>query len=210
METLESVNAVAGEFIDSLRITEAPIEVLQQVEKYLGNALSLLRPCEQPGPYSQALHEVEMGSFFNKELSHHKEMMPYSPVTGWFNPVSPRVEYHVDGKTLKGFCVFPVRFAGSPGALHGGMIAATLDEIMGMVTFLNGAGSYTGTLNVRYHKPTPILREVEMTAKIVKTEGRKVYCTGEILDSGVVTASAEAIFIQPALKPEIDDLEVTP
>ena len=54
----------------------------------------------------------------------------------------------------------------------------------------------TGTLTVRYRRPTPLLAPLELVARHTGKEGRKVYAWGGIYDRGELTAEADGIFIE--------------
>jgi acyl-coenzyme A thioesterase PaaI-like protein len=86
---------------------------------------------------------------------------------------------------------------GAPQTVHGGIVAAALDEIMGLTNFLNGAGSFTGEMTVRFHRPTPIEQELELSGETVSVDGRKVRSRATISAGGELCASAEALFIRP-------------
>jgi acyl-CoA thioesterase FadM len=64
---------------------------------------------------------------------------------------------------------------------------------------INGVGAFTGTLSVRYERPTPLGEAIEMEAWIERTEGRKVFARGEMRHQGAVTARAEGVFIRTGL-----------
>ena len=53
----------------------------------------------------------------------------------------------------------------------------------------------TGSLRIRYLKPTPLHTELYFEAELVRVEGRKIFTEGRLLAGDVVTATAEAIFI---------------
>jgi hypothetical protein len=53
----------------------------------------------------------------------------------------------------------------------------------------------TGTLVVKYRKPTPLHTELFFEAEIVRIEGRKIFTRGECIANDVMTAEAEGIFI---------------
>ena len=55
--------------------------------------------------------------------------------------------------------VVPRRYEGPPGAVHGGIVAAYLDEVLaGAAVHHTGRLYVTGELSVRYVKPTPVER----------------------------------------------------
>ena len=53
----------------------------------------------------------------------------------------------------------------------------------------------TGTLTVRYRRPTPLNTELEWDAGVDRREGRKLFVSGTCTANGHVTAEAEGIFI---------------
>ena len=53
----------------------------------------------------------------------------------------------------------------------------------------------TGTLTVKFRKPTPIGVELEVVAKREKVDGRRTRMTATLSADGVVTAEAEGLFV---------------
>ena len=53
----------------------------------------------------------------------------------------------------------------------------------------------TGTLKIRYNRPTPLLAPLELVARNTGRDGRKVFAWGGIYHDGELTAEAEGIFI---------------
>jgi acyl-coenzyme A thioesterase PaaI-like protein len=79
--------------------------------------------------------------------------------------------------------------------VHGGFVAAALDEILGMAQGLSGKGGMTARLDTNYRRPTPLHRELELSAHIVSVDGRKIQVEGDIRCDGRVTAEASGLFI---------------
>jgi acyl-coenzyme A thioesterase PaaI-like protein len=75
------------------------------------------------------------------------------------------------------------QYEGPPGAAHGGIVAAYLDEILAAAV-LRGTGrvGVTGELTVRYRRPVPIERAVLGQARLVADHGRYVDVEGELVD----------------------------
>ncbi len=121
---------------------------------------------------------------------------PYSPVVGPLNPIAPPLVFAFDGERLRGTGALPAAFVGPPGTVHGGVVAMVLDELLGAVNACLGLGAFTGTLTIRYERPTPIDADLEMESRVERTEGRKVFTVGTISAGGVVTARAEGVFIR--------------
>lgn len=194
---LDRTSESCARLADALRVSDAPDAVLDDVRACIESATELLRAHARPGPHSQSVLDHTTAEFFSAHLLDPQEVMPFSPVIGRLNPVSPRLEFHAVGNRIEGRGVFPVRFVGAPQTVHGGMVATALDELMGLVNFLNGAGAFTGTMIVRYHRPTPIERELTFLGEMVEADGRKVKSRAEIRCDGELTASAEGLFIRP-------------
>jgi hypothetical protein len=76
------------------------------------------------------------------------------------------------------------------------MIALLFDEILGNANIIAGRPGMTGTLTIRYRRPTPLLVPLELEARQIRVEGRKIMTTGTITVAGEITAEAEAIFIE--------------
>ncbi len=125
------------------------------------------------------------------------DIFPYSPITGALNPVAPPIQLWRDGSMVRGTGRIPTSLNGPPSAVHGGFVAAILDELLGMAAVVAGIGGFTGTLTVRYLRPTPIATDLDLQARVESTEGRKVIATGQISSDGEVCATAEATFIRP-------------
>ena len=54
----------------------------------------------------------------------------------------------------------------------------------------------TGTLTIRYERPTPVGGDLTFDAWVERTEGRKVFTAGTISADGDVTARADGVFIR--------------
>ena len=53
----------------------------------------------------------------------------------------------------------------------------------------------TGTLTVRYRKPTPLRRELRFEARVTHSEGRKNFAEAQLYAGDQLCAEAEAIFV---------------
>ncbi|MBV9181458.1 MAG: PaaI family thioesterase [Acidobacteria bacterium] len=111
------------------------------------------------------------------------------------NPFSPPIRLTVANNKVLGHANFGASFEGSPGTVHGGFIAAAFDQLLFMTESLTGIPAMTGTLTVRYRKPTPLLTELVFEGVIDRVEDRKIFTRGTVSANGVVTAEAEGLFI---------------
>jgi acyl-coenzyme A thioesterase PaaI-like protein len=75
-------------------------------------------------------------------------------------------------------------YEGPPGAAHGGIVAAYLDEIMAGAA-LRGTGkiAVTGELTVRYRRPVPTERAIIGRGRLVADHGRYIDLEGELVDA---------------------------
>lgn len=124
-----------------------------------------------------------------------KAMFDNSPIIGMANPVAPPLSLRVEEGRVVGTAVYGQAYEGPPGHLHGGWVAASFDEVLGMAQTLSGRPGMTGTLTVRYRNPTPLYREVRFEGWIEGVEGRKIFTRGTLHAGDVLCAEAEAIFV---------------
>jgi acyl-coenzyme A thioesterase PaaI-like protein len=123
------------------------------------------------------------------------DYLPRSPVVGETSPFAPPFEWTVDGGRARATATLGAPYEGPPGYVHGGMIALIFDEVLGMANISNGTPGMTGTLKVRYRKPTPLRRPVEVEGWVERVEGRRIIVQGTLTVEGVVTAEAEGVFV---------------
>ncbi len=119
----------------------------------------------------------------------------HSPLIGLSNPLAPPIRAVVEGDKVIGHANFGVAYEGPPGYVHGGFLAASFDEVLGMAQTLTGNPGMTGTLTIRYRKPTPLLTDLLFEAKVDKVEGRKILVSSQVSAEGVMTAEAQGLFI---------------
>jgi acyl-coenzyme A thioesterase PaaI-like protein len=124
----------------------------------------------------------------------------HDPVTGPENAVAPPL--HLAGRedgSIEGRVVLGLPYQGPPGCVHGGISALLLDHTLGVANHWAGESGMTGTLTLRYHRPTPLFEELVVTGRQVSVDGRKIRTTGEITAGGEVCVSADGIFINAHL-----------
>lgn len=131
-----------------------------------------------------------------------QEFFPTSPIIGMASPLAPPVKVEVvDGKDggpreLRAEVTFADQYEGPPTCVHGGVIAETFDELLGAANIVAGHPAMTGTLTIRYRKPTPLRTPLRIEARTVGRDGRKVHTWGGMYHGDVLTAEAEGIFIE--------------
>jgi acyl-coenzyme A thioesterase PaaI-like protein len=98
---------------------------------------------------------------------------------------------------------FGAKTMGPPGHVHGGAMAAALDEAMGAVCWMNGHRVVAATITVTFVSMLKIQTETIMQARIDRIEGRKVFTRATLVGpAGDVVTSAEGLFV--ILREEMD------
>ena len=114
------------------------------------------------------------------------------------HPIGLRVRcFKTDGGVLSPL-IIPERFAGPPGAAHGGIVAGYLDEVLAGAAVSHGGRLYlTGELTVRYVKPVPVETPLLGKGWVVKDHGKYLDLEATLTDyeSGTVLASARGRFL---------------
>ncbi len=118
-----------------------------------------------------------------------------SPLSGDMNPIAPPVTYEYGDMSITARVRFHEGYQGPPACVHGGIVAALLDDALGRTRHLTGRNCVTGSLDISYKRPTPLNADLVVEARIDQVLERKFLVTGEILHEGQVTASARAVFV---------------
>ncbi len=130
-----------------------------------------------------------------------QDFFPTSPIIGLANPIAPPVRVAVvegvdGGREILGQANFGFAYEGPPTCVHGGVIAELLDEMLGAANIVADHAAMTGTLTVRYCKPTPLNTDLRIEARFVEQGGRKIHAWAGIYHGEVLTAEANGIFIE--------------
>jgi uncharacterized protein (TIGR00369 family) len=100
--------------------------------------------------------------------------------------------------------VVPEEFNGYPGVVHGGIVAALLDETSGRAVMLNGDNDglfITTKLEVKYHLPTPTGQVLRVIGRVFTQHSRFARVGAEVRrPDGKVTAICEASVARPPRK----------
>jgi acyl-coenzyme A thioesterase PaaI-like protein len=118
-----------------------------------------------------------------------------SALIGRSNPIAPPMRLVPEGEVSVGLVIFGPVYEGAPGWVHGGFVSAAVDQVFGYAQLRRGVSSVTGTLTVRYRKPTPLGRVIRIEARFRDAQGRESNLTARILDGDRLLAEAEALFI---------------
>ncbi|MCK4536657.1 MAG: PaaI family thioesterase [Desulfuromonadales bacterium] len=118
----------------------------------------------------------------------------YCFVCGKNNPVGLKTTLQVDRETQSASCelVIPAEYQGWEGMVHGGIIAALLDEVCAYAGMTVSEQVVTGELKTRFRKPVPVEQLVTVSAKVAKQARRTVMVEAQLAMDGRVLAGAEA------------------
>src|SRR5687767_4907910 len=124
-------------------------------------------------------------------------------ICGLENPAGLKLRFYDNGvDEVRALYTIDENYNSYPGVVHGGIIAAMLDEAAGRVIMARDSHRFmvTATLNVRYRQPVPTNTEVLITSKLLKDRGRMAQAHSEIrLLDGSVCAEAEAMLVAISL-----------
>jgi acyl-coenzyme A thioesterase PaaI-like protein len=124
-------------------------------------------------------------------------------VCGLSNPYGLQLRFNITapGEVTAEYTV-PERYQGYPGVVHGGIVAAMLDEVTGRAhmgidppRFM-----YTARLEVRYRKNVPVGQPLRIVGRAEKSKGRTATATAAIYDQyDAVLAEADALLVDVPL-----------
>ena len=133
-------------------------------------------------------------------------------VCGRGNPYGLRLKFYetTPGEVVVEYTV-PEQFQGYPGVVHGGVVAAILDEVTGR-TQMGGYPPrfmFTARLNIRYRKNVPIGEPLKIIGRAGVSRETTATATGQIFGpDGDLLAEAEAVLVNvPEAIVENVDLE---
>ena len=83
-------------------------------------------------------------------------------VSGTGNTHSMKIIPKIKDQKVYAKYAFEKRFEGGPGLVHGGILSAALDDMMGYATVTHNLPCVTANLHVNFIIPSPVEREVEL------------------------------------------------
>jgi acyl-coenzyme A thioesterase PaaI-like protein len=120
-------------------------------------------------------------------------------VCGRENPFGLKLNFYEPspGEVVVDYTV-PEHYQGYPGVVHGGVVAAMLDEVTGRVHMGGNPPRFmfTARLNVRYRKNVPVGQPLRIIGHAGKSHHRTAIATGQIFGpDGDLLAEAEALLV---------------
>ncbi len=190
-ELADACRAIIDELASSTATAAAFVEARDLVQQ----AVAILGRSGHGRPYEQA----------EGSLAHYQEHMfiDHSPIVGPLNPLAPPLVISIDGTRVSGEVTFGAAYEGPPGCVHGGFVAASFDEVLGLAQGMSGRPGMTARLIVNYRSPSPLHEPLRFVGDIDHVDGRKIFTTGELrtVADDRLCAEAEGLFI--SMNPEI-------
>jgi len=125
--------------------------------------------------------------------------LDHSRDIGVYNPAFPEFAFTTsEPDRATGTVIFPLNFEGPPGLVHGGFLSVFFDSVMQQHNCQEGLAGKTRSLNVRYRRPTPLLRQLDFDITRTRHE-RGLLSTGRLLLDGevLVIAEMDAVAMDP-------------
>lgn len=129
---------------------------------------------------------------------------------GPVNPVGLKLEFGEEEEIYFTEFTAGEEHQGYPGLVHGGIIAAVLDELMANQVYRQGYEAFTADLQLRFQKPVPIKEKVRFYSRVTLArkrlfvlEGWAEFPPGEVL----VRARSKMLLEKATTRRKDDDQE---
>jgi acyl-coenzyme A thioesterase PaaI-like protein len=121
-------------------------------------------------------------------------------VCGQRNPFGLHLVFRIDNNTIVAEFQPREEHQGFPGVIHGGIVAAVLDEALGRTSLLakNPEWSMTGRLEIRYRRYVPYGPLLRIRASLETERRRMVQASGKLTladDENTLLAEADGTFL---------------
>jgi acyl-coenzyme A thioesterase PaaI-like protein len=121
-------------------------------------------------------------------------------VCGQRNPFGLHLVFRLDQNTIVADFQPREEHQGFPGVIHGGIVAAVLDEALGRTSLLgnNQEWTMTGRLEIRYRRYVPYGPLLRVRATLAEERKRMLQASGILTlagDESVVLAEAHGMFL---------------
>ncbi len=113
------------------------------------------------------------------------------------NPIGLRLRFAAEGNGVRAEFTPGPQYQGYEGVVHGGIIAAALDDAMANLFHMRGRETMTARLEVRYRREAPIGRRLVVTAFLVRERGGVFAAEAHLtLADGTPLAYARGMFVR--------------
>ena len=129
--------------------------------------------------------------YIHWNVKNQKERIYFTPITKQITYQKPVIKNNI----VYAKYIFEERFAGGPGLVHGGILSAALDDLMGYATVIHNRMCVTANLEVNYLIPVPVEEEYELFAWVKGIEGKKITTESIIKKGDNVHVESKGLFI---------------
>ena len=141
--------------IEITTTSDAPAEELERAAAEVEGLAERLAPHPRHGPKQPHLPDLrDLQRTFWRD-----------PVIGRSNPIAPPVDVEIRDEVVTGRANLGLAHEGPPGYVHGAVIAGVFDQILGLANLASGNVGMTGTLTIRYLRPTPLSTDADLAWK---------------------------------------------
>ncbi len=170
--------------MEAIRTTAAAPEGLATAAETVAEARAAL---ETPG-----------GDTGPQDSGRHANPIVHNPVIGTANPYAPPLATWTNGDgTVAGEVTLTQVHEGPPNAVHGGISAMLLDQLLGHAVAAAGNIGMTAELTIRYRRPTPYGVPLRLLAWADGTDGRQTLARATLEAGGRVCVEADGTFLRP-------------
>jgi len=129
------------------------------------------------------------------EEGQSEQYLSYSVITGTSSPMSLGARFWREGDQIVMEATFGPAHEGAPGMGHGGVLAALIDEAMGLAVAMQRVLAFTVQLDVAYRAPVPLNRPVTVRAWLEHHEGRKFTVRAVVRADELLLSEATGLFV---------------
>ncbi|HEY7134530.1 MAG TPA: hotdog domain-containing protein [Acidimicrobiia bacterium] len=183
----ERAGAAARRLVVALVNNAAHDVLLTRVADALEGLATELEPSARTSRYDGHA-PFQPGSFAADLVRSH-------PYLGRANPVAPPLDFVRTADGVHATATYDRRWEGPPGAVHGGALAGAFDLMLAAAASAAEKLTMTGTLTVKYLRPTPLGVPVTYEAGLLEVRDRAVRTWGLATAEGQVTAEGEGVFV---------------
>lgn len=113
------------------------------------------------------------------------------------NPIGLRLRFAADGETVRAEFTPGPHYQGYDGVVHGGIVAAALDDAMAQLFHMKGQESLTARLEIRFRKEAPVGQRLVVTAWLTGRRARLFTAEAALsLSDGTRIAEAKGTFVR--------------
>lgn len=170
--------------IDVAIRSEADDETIRAAQELIDTAADLLAARVMVGSFG-VRHTIEGGT-----------VAWGNAAIGLRNAIAPPLVIHHEAQRVYTDVELGAAYEGPPGHVHGGVCALILDHMLGATAHQPGNPAFTGTITIRYVRPTKLGR-LHAEAHVDREENSKTFAVGHISDAEGITVQAEGVFIRP-------------